>query len=193
MRITSTPPGLTKEGYQIQFGSNHMGRALLTKLLLSVLGGKKQPNTWTQMSELWCCLRRPTAIPRLADFKPDLVKVPEALPAEKFYGQSKLANLLYARQLAKVYPQFTVTLIHPGVVQTTLFRGATGTSPSILVVTWLVERSATSVEEAVFNQLWAPLSKDVRSGEYSEPVGVVNTASGYGKDNKLAKKLRDLT
>ena len=35
--VMALPPGLTKEGYEIQFGTNHMGHALLTKLLMPLL------------------------------------------------------------------------------------------------------------------------------------------------------------
>lgn len=35
--IMATPPGQTEEGYEIQFGTNHMGHALLTRLLLPIL------------------------------------------------------------------------------------------------------------------------------------------------------------
>lgn len=31
------PAGTTKEGYEIQFGTNHIGHALLTKLLMPTL------------------------------------------------------------------------------------------------------------------------------------------------------------
>lgn len=33
----ATPPGLTKDGYEIQFGTNDMGHALLTRFLLPVM------------------------------------------------------------------------------------------------------------------------------------------------------------
>ena len=35
--IMAQPPGLTKEGYEVQFGTNHMGHALFTKRLLPIL------------------------------------------------------------------------------------------------------------------------------------------------------------
>ena len=40
------------------------------------------------------------------------------------YGQSKLANILHARELQRRYPAITATSVHPGVVKTKLFKNA---------------------------------------------------------------------
>jgi NAD(P)-dependent dehydrogenase (short-subunit alcohol dehydrogenase family) len=42
------------------------------------------------------------------------------------YGQSKLANLLYTRELAKRYSAITSVLVHPGIAETGLVTGFGG-------------------------------------------------------------------
>ncbi len=43
----------------------------------------------------------------------------EKMSSIQRYGQSKLANALYARGLAAKYPQLKATSVHPGAVHTT--------------------------------------------------------------------------
>jgi retinol dehydrogenase-12 len=103
-----------------------------------------------------------------------------------------LANILWAREMAKMYPLFTVAAVHPGLVQTGLMAGAT----DLGLPTGMggaVQRDAVGVEEGVKNQLWAAVSKDAVSGEYYEPVGVGGKVSADGKDDELAKKLWEWT
>lgn len=43
------------------------------------------------------------------------------------------------------------------------------------------------------NQLWASVSKDVKSGEYYEPVGVGGVVSPLGQDDVLRQKVWEWT
>ncbi|OJJ80685.1 uncharacterized protein ASPGLDRAFT_821195 [Aspergillus glaucus CBS 516.65] len=122
----------------------------------------------------------------------DSLRKPADLGALGRYGQSKLAMVLWTRYIAHRYPQFTCASIHPGVVRTNLINNATGSLPI-----WLLGKVAslvfTPVDQGVHNQLWASVSKDVKSGEYYEPVGIGGTVSSLGKDDALAQKVWDWT
>lgn len=109
------------------------------------------------------------------------------------YGQSKLAVILWTRHMAKLYPHFTLASIHPGVVQTNLMNNAKGSSCIVQVLGKVANYVVTSVDQGARNQLWASVAKDVKSGEYYEPVGIGGTATELGKDEELTKKLWDWT
>jgi NAD(P)-dependent dehydrogenase (short-subunit alcohol dehydrogenase family) len=110
------------------------------------------------------------------------------------YGQSKLANLLWGRELARHYPQITVPLVHPGLVRTNL---ATTMNESnwfmrILwhIVSWI---TGVDVETGTLNQLWATSFPRVESGQYYVPVGNAKKGSKYAQDSGLMKKLWEWT
>ncbi|CAI7625735.1 unnamed protein product [Penicillium glandicola] len=186
--VMATPPAQTTDGYELQFGTNHMGHALLTKLLLPVLeqtaqGGDVRVVSVSSHGHFYAPAE---------GFQFDTLKTPgDTLTAFQRYGQSKLANILWARHLAALYPSFTVASVHPGVVKTNLLSGATN-APLIFRAVFgaaHVLGLKSSVENGVKNQLWAAVSKDVESGEYYEPVGAGSLASAHGKDDKLAKEI----
>ena len=188
--IMATLPGLTKEGYELQFGTNHMGHALLTKLLLPVLEttAKAEDVRIISLSSdghtFW----------RKGGFDFESLKTPaEKVGAGQRYFRSKLANILWARQMAKLYPQFTVAAIHPGVVQTNLTEGSTGAPRIVLFLVNVFYVFLTTVEDGAKNQLWASVSNDIVSGEYYTPIGVPGNASADGVDDELAKKVWDWT
>lgn len=190
--IMATPPGLTKDGYEEQFGTNHMGHALLTNLLIPVLDKTaKLPDTDVRIVALSSTGHK--LVPRggivFDSLKTDAVSMGPYIR----YGQSKLANVLFVRQLAKEHPQFTSVAVHPGLVQTNLAAGATGSNRLIRSLLGSSHFFTTTVEQGVKNQLWASVAGDVKSGEYYEPVGVAGKASGYGKDDEFAKRLWDWT
>ncbi|CAI4210791.1 unnamed protein product [Parascedosporium putredinis] len=164
--VMAIPAAVTKDGYEVQFGTNHVGHALLTKLLVPLLDK--------------------TAKGPGSDFD-SLKTTGEEMFTYARYGQSKLANILFIRQLAKEYPQFTAAAVHPGVVNTNLFHAATDTPAILRIFLPLTSYVLTTIETGAKNSLWASVAEGVKSGEYYEPVGIPGKASAYGKNDELAK------
>ncbi|KAI6779228.1 uncharacterized protein J7T54_007755 [Emericellopsis cladophorae] len=191
--IMAVPPGLTEDGYEMQFGTNHMGHALLAKLLLPKLEATAAASPDEDVRIVSMSSFGHTRVPK-GGFRFDMLKTTaEDLGAYGRYYQSKLANVLWIRHLAKVYPNLTVAAIHPGLVRTQLMEGATATPWIVRTLTKVGGALLTPVIQGVKNQLWASVSKDVVSGEYYEPVGVAGKASEDGRDDSLAEKLWNWT
>ncbi|CAG9941893.1 unnamed protein product, partial [Clonostachys rosea f. rosea IK726] len=77
------------------------------------------------------------------------------------YGQSKLANMLYGRELARRYPKVTTIVIHPGEVKTSLVLNLSGISRYVIYLgTYLKDLPFSlgqllSVEQGPWIQVWA--------------------------------------
>ncbi|KAH8768206.1 short-chain dehydrogenase/reductase [Diaporthe sp. PMI_573] len=205
--LGGSPPGLTNDGYEIYFGTNHLGHALLTKLLMPLLlqtaeqqkadneakkdfHAEKTPDVrvvvLTSIMMSW-------APPGGIQFNKLNTPLGEIGTSFTLYGQSKLANTLFARYLAKDYPQLTVAAVHPGVVNTGI---ADKTAQHNTWARFLLPAASPfmlTVEEGVKNQLWASTSKDVISGEFYTPVGVLGNATKLASDDALAGRLREWT
>ncbi|KAF2874874.1 hypothetical protein BDV95DRAFT_486377 [Massariosphaeria phaeospora] len=190
--IMAAPPGLTKDGYELQWGTNYLGHALLAKLLLPVLSSTAAlPGASVRivmLSSYGHTLTPPSGI-EFASLK----TTAESLGPYARYGQSKLAQILWARHMATLYPQFTVVSVHPGVVKTNLMNNATGSSLPIRILGKVANYVVTSVEVGVRNQLWVSVAEGVVSGEYYEPVGKGGLGSEYAKSMELAEKVWEWT
>lgn len=193
----AVPPALTKEGYEIQFGTNHVGHALFTKLLLPTLEKTAaQPGADVRIVDLTSGGHRLAPAP---GFDPDFVRTDMASYSTwRRYGVSKLANILFTVELAKRYPAIKCAAVHPGGVATNLSDTFFGSAPWYLktplgVLKPLVPYLTSSPEQGALTQLWAATGKDVESGKYYEPVAVQKPGSTYAQDEKLAEKLWDWT
>lgn len=191
--IMAAPPGLTEDGFELQWGTNYLGHALLTKLLLPVLE-KTAGTPGADVRIIALSSYGHMTAPKPEGIKFDSLKTTaEGLGPYGRYGQTKLAMILWARQMAKLYPQFTLASIHPGVVRTNLMNNATGSSCVVQMLGKVANYVVTPVDQGARNQLWASVAKDVKSGEYYEPVGIGGNATELGKNEELAKKLWDWT
>lgn len=198
--IMACPAGVTQEGYEIQFGTNHMGHALLTKLLLPTLlataaktpaaaAGGVRIVSLSSMGEAFAA-KDPYAGGDDAHLKSDMA----ALSTWVRYGNSKLANVHHSRALARRYPSLRCVAVHPGAVRTELTRGPMASYAAFSLIMgplhWLVSRLAfVDVAEGAKNQVWAAVSPDAQSGHFYYPVAVDDKASAQAKDEKLCEQL----
>ena len=196
--IMPCPYATTTEGYEIQFGTNHMGHALLTKLLLpTLLKTAERPDGDVRIITMSSAGH---AIGVSGGLIFDQKKLEEQ-GTWKRYGQSKLANLLFAREVAEQYPQIISVSIHPGVIFTDLFQNLR--SNVFLraglwiygLLFWIIPGHFKSTEGGALNQTWAATVKKetLVNGAYYKPIGVKSDGSKSARNKGLQKKLWEYT
>uniref|UniRef100_A0A2R5LJG3 Putative dehydrogenase with different specificities related to short-chain alcohol dehydrogenase n=2 Tax=Ornithodoros turicata TaxID=34597 RepID=A0A2R5LJG3_9ACAR len=113
--VFQCPYATTKEGYELQIGVNHLGHFLLTNLLLQRLKNSQPSRVVVVTSHLY----------RKGNIKaPDLVMKEHEYNKKKAYVNSKLANVLFARELSRRLKGSGVRVyaVSPGMVYTNLGR-----------------------------------------------------------------------
>ena len=165
----------TADGLELQFGTNHLGHFALTGLLLPALLAAPEP--------------RVTTVASLAHRYGD-ERVLEGNPAEGYdprtsYGQSKLANLLFALELHRRATasgsRLTSTAAHPGVTVTNLFTSQDGMGVHWAVRTFapaLMRVALPAPEGGAESILYAATT--AAPGSYSGPQGPGEVRGGVG-------------
>ncbi|KAF2108928.1 retinol dehydrogenase 14 [Lophiotrema nucula] len=197
--VMALDPGLSKDGYEIQFATNHLGHALLIKLLLpTMLNTAAQPGSDVRIVNMSSVAYNTTPNNGIefSTLKTTQASLGPFYKPNKFvrYGQSKLANLLYPIELARRYPSITSVAVHPGFIKTELH--AQETLFDRIIVNAVSGGKWIEVEEGPYSQTWAATTpkENLENGAYYEPVGVkVKPTTPQGRDKALAKKLFDWT
>ncbi|KAG0266941.1 hypothetical protein DFQ27_009299 [Actinomortierella ambigua] len=179
--IMLVPFALTVDGVESHMGVNHFGHFVLTMALLDKLK-ESQPSRVVMTSSMM----HEMTVPKGIDF--DTLNDPSHSNAATRYGRSKLANVLFAKALArrlandKVY----VSAIHPGYVTTDLDRQAKnvvggigakithasnwlfGMRPSKGCLTQLYAGTSLEIEEKdLRGQYFVPLGKELRPSKFA--------------------------
>lgn len=202
--IMAQPAGLTKEGYEIQFGTNHLGHFLFTKELLSVLQSTAAKNPQSGVRIVNLSSEAHKFAPRSSGF------VPEACITDMSeyntwtrYGQTKLANILFTNQLVVRYPDITSVAVHPGSVATNLAEPFMEQHRYLTMLLWpVLKRLITQASDGALNQTWASVAPvkgkagvgdgaimEIEQGQYYVPVGKLGSPNNFAKDQELSKKL----
>lgn len=190
--IMVPPYGLTNDGFESQFGTNHLGPFALTGLLLPKLAEQAGSRVVSTSSIAHKGGR--------IDF--DDINAERGYSATKRYRMSKLANLLFANELHRrlsAAKSGTISVAcHPGIADTELTRFM----PRLLVaMTPLVGALFNTSLQGAWPTLMAATLPSAQGGEYFGPSKRIETAGPATKvfgtrrsqDPALAERLWELS
>ena len=184
--IMMVPAGVTVDGFELQFGTNHLGHFALTNLLL--------PHVTDRVVTVASTAHRAGTI--VLD---DLNWQRRPYSPERAYGQSKLANLLFTlelqRRLTEAGSRVRAVAAHPGWSATNL-QGRTGSAVKNGFMAVGNRLWGTSAEEGARPILFAATA-DIPGNSYAGPGGTLQMRgtpalvgrTGAASDPEMAKKL----
>ncbi|MCW2930632.1 MAG: putative short chain dehydrogenase [Actinomycetia bacterium] len=186
-----TPPSrlTTADGFELQFGTNFLGHFALTLRLLPLLLAAAAPRVVTVSS----------MAARFGTIQFDDLQREHGYRPMSAYGQSKLADLLLARQLAHVATERGWNLMsnaaHPGYTRTNLLdAGAALRQPggrrTLMHTLGKIPHPAQPVQTGTEPLLYAATSPDAVNGGYYGPKGPFELAGPAGTA-QLPRQARD--
>ncbi|HVC71184.1 MAG TPA: SDR family NAD(P)-dependent oxidoreductase [Acidimicrobiales bacterium] len=177
--VMACPLGHTADGFETQFGTNHLGHFLLTALLYPALHAGAEPRVVTLTSAGHSRADVDVEDPNFerSEYSPWVA-----------YGQAKTANALFARELARRAGASGLLsfAVHPGVIATDLGRHLTDDLVNEMVA-FARRRSADAgesgeshglafktVEAGAATQVWAATTPDLtdHNGAYLADCGL---------------------
>ncbi|KAI1195110.1 hypothetical protein F5X97DRAFT_335535 [Nemania serpens] len=191
--IIRVKPGTTTDGYEIHFGLNYLGHALLSKLLLPTLLRTTELNPGADVRLVVISSEGHEVVPK-GGIQFDKLKTDCAdMSYSQRYGQSKLALIGLARELAQRYPRLRTAAVHPGRILTGMAASLATESLLVRLSTPIAQFICVPVSVGIRNHLWAATSSAVISGKYYEPVGVPDRESEIAKDENLSRRVWEWT
>jgi len=181
------PYGKTKDGFELQFGTNHLGHFALTARLFDLLSSTKG----SRVVNVSSIAHRYGNL----DFD-DLNWESRSYSPWSAYGDSKIANLYFTRELAKRSEdngsEVLITAAHPGCTSTDLQRNSG-------IANFLNGFLAMPVEKGALPTLRAATDEEASDASYYGPNGfremwgdpVVVQPREKAKDDAVAAKLRE--
>ena len=187
--IMIPPYTKTKEGFEVQFGANHLGHFALTGHLLEVILGTPKARIVTVSSNMH----------RMGSGTIDFenLNAEKGYKASAAYSQSKLANLLFTlelnRRLSAIKADVIAVASHPGWTLTSLQKGLMHSISRVI---------GQSPPMGALPSLYAATAPGVQANDYIGPNSLLMEIRGYpkkvgrssaAKDGALAKKLWDVS
>jgi NAD(P)-dependent dehydrogenase (short-subunit alcohol dehydrogenase family) len=168
--VMACPEGQTEDGFETQFGTNHLGHFLLFELLKPALLASSTPQFQSRVVALSSSGHRTSAV-HLDDL--DLKR--SGYDPWKAYGQSKTANIHMATEIERRYGSkgLHAFALNPGGIRTALQRHM----PQQMIdsmSTPQFKMLMKSPEQGAATTVWAAVSKELegKGGKYLENCSI---------------------
>ncbi|XP_038606898.1 retinol dehydrogenase 14 [Tachyglossus aculeatus] len=173
--IFQCPYMKTEDGFEMQFGVNHLGHFLLTNLLLDLLKSSAPSRIIVVSSKLY----------KYGDINFEDLNSEINYNKSFAYSRSKLANILFTRELARRLEGTGVTanVLHPGIVRTNLGR--------YIEIPLLVKPLFNLVSWAFFKTPLEGAQTSIYLASSPEVEGVSGRYFGDCKEEELLPKATD--
>jgi NAD(P)-dependent dehydrogenase (short-subunit alcohol dehydrogenase family) len=183
--IMALPTLNQKFGYELQFFTNHIGHFILVTSLLDSLADKGRVVMVSSDAH--------NGAPK-EGIQFDNLAGEREYSAWSNYGQSKLANLLFANHLAKRLEGSgkTANALHPGVIHTNLARSMNPIARGALALAAPLVLKSTGEGAATQCYLAVHPSVDGVAGKYFSDCNV-GKSSSRGRDAEMAAKLWEVS
>lgn len=173
----------TDEGLELTFAINHLAYFLLTKELLPILEKTPSSRVISVASDAH----------RYGAFDPENIQLEHGYRTSKAYGNSKLFNIMFTRQLAKEIKgkEITAYSLHPGVVNTNFAADSDSWFARLFNLGRLLMRSPDKGAETSIFLCLEPGIEHL-SGSYFRDKKPIKPHK-QARDNDACKKLWDIS
>jgi NAD(P)-dependent dehydrogenase (short-subunit alcohol dehydrogenase family) len=182
--IMALPELNQKDGIELQFMTNHVGHFLLVNKLLESLS----PGARVVILSSGAHFAAPEA-----GIEFDNLSGERDYEGLKFYGQSKLSNILFAKELTRRYgDRLTANALHPGIILTNLGRHMKGLLMMIMSLRMVTEFK--SVEQGAATTCFVAANPSVEgvSGKYFDDSNEAEPLH-HANDEAMAARLWEVS
>jgi NAD(P)-dependent dehydrogenase (short-subunit alcohol dehydrogenase family) len=181
--IMQTPQQQTEDGFELQFGTNHLGHFLLNHLVFDLIQARSG---------------RVVPVSSIAHRQADGINFDDPMFTDdyspiKAYSHSKLANLMYGQELARRLDAAGSAVIsasaHPGYSATNLqSTGPTGFFKAFYKLSNLVAQSPV---DGAIPEVLAAAGREAQNGAYYGPTKFGDTRGPVG-ESKISDAAQDV-
>eukprot|EP01119_Soliformovum_irregulare_P001204 TRINITY_DN10923_c0_g1_i1.p1 TRINITY_DN10923_c0_g1~~TRINITY_DN10923_c0_g1_i1.p1 ORF type:complete len:316 (-),score=62.32 TRINITY_DN10923_c0_g1_i1:22-969(-) len=185
---------LTEDGFELTFGTNHLGHFLLTNLLVDNLirGAPSRVIILSSSGHIF--------VGENTHF--DDLQLEKDYSKWGAYGHSKMANILFAKELNERLKKYNIEAfsVHPGSIWTGILKNVTRSE--MIADGWLDENGNEkpegnwkSIEAGTSTTMYAVTSPEItgRGGSYLEDCHISQTLTESSRSMDNAKKLWQLS